>query len=334
MSPKSARDRRAVERGVRVQRRGPHAAPSPPRPSGPGPATRAGLVYAGGRDRVGERGEGALGVADDAGGAEPLGVVAVDVDRREPHVGVLEQRLRRGGEVGQPGPDGEHEVGLRGPGRCWPGCPPARCRRSATTPAAGRRPCRRRSPATGMPAGVGERLELGGGVGVDDAAAGDDDRLLGARRGARRRPRPRPGRRSGGGSPSRARRRTRPGSRRRATARPAAATARRRRCRPGRSAPASRAGSAVSSCSGRVIRSKNRRDRPEGVVHGRRRPRPGAAAAAAPGPGGGWRRCRRAAAAPAAGSPWPARRAVTRFSAPGPIDAVTARVARRRIALA
>ena len=104
-------DRRAVERGVRVQRGGPHRLPALHR--------RADLVLPllrggepGGRDLVGERGEGALGVADDAGGAEALGVVAVDVDRRELHVGVLEQRLRRGREVGQPRADGEHEVGL------------------------------------------------------------------------------------------------------------------------------------------------------------------------------------------------------------------------------
>ena len=82
-------------------------------------------------------------------------------------------------------------------------------------------------------------LQLGGGVGVDDAAAGDDQRLL--RRGEQR------GdggdlvgvRGRAGGSPSPARRRTRPGSRRRGTARPAAATAPRRRSRPGRPGSAS-----------------------------------------------------------------------------------------------
>ena len=80
----------------------------------------------------------------------------------------------------------------------------------------------------------GEPLQLGGGLRVDDPAAGDDQRLLGrcekCRHGVDL------GRRRGpvGGSPSPARRRARPGSRRRATGRPAAATAPRLRSRPGR----------------------------------------------------------------------------------------------------
>ena len=42
--------------------------------------------------------------------------------------------------------------------------------------------------STGMPAEPGEGLQLRGGVGVDDAATGDDDRLARARRAAGRRP--------------------------------------------------------------------------------------------------------------------------------------------------
>ena len=85
-------------------------------------------------------------------------------------------------------------------------------------------------------------LQLGGGVGVDDPAAGDDERLLraAARSCGDRRDLVGVGR-PAGGSPSRARRRTRPGSRRRGTGRPGAATAPRRRSRPGRPGRASRA---------------------------------------------------------------------------------------------
>ncbi len=175
MSAEVGGDRRAVERGVRVQRGGTHRLPALHR--------RADLVLPllrggepGGRDLVGERGEGALGVADDAGGAEALGVVAVDVDRRELHVRVLEQRLRRGREVGQPRPDGEHEVGLadqvvvdRGALQTDPADLPPR-------------PLLHRALAGhglqhGNAGRAGEGLQLRGGVGVDDAATGDDDRL-------------------------------------------------------------------------------------------------------------------------------------------------------------
>ena len=122
--------------------------------------------------------------------------------------------------------------------------------------------------ATGMPDRGGEALQLGGGLRVDDPAAGDDQRLLGLLREAPRLRRSRTGRGPVGGSPSRARRRTRRGSRRRGTGRPGGARAPRRRSRPGRRGSASPPGSAVRSCSGRVIRSKNRADRPERVVHG------------------------------------------------------------------
>ena len=237
MSAEVGGDRGAVERGVRVQRGGPHRLPArrPSTRTSSCHSCRAGVP--GGLHRGGQRGEGALGVADDAGGAEALRVVAVDVDRRELHVRVLEQRLRRRREVGQPRPDGEHEVGLadqvvvrRGALQTDPAdLPPgALLHRALAGHGLQDRDAGR----------AGEVLQLRGGVGVDDAAAGDDDRLLRAAPAAGRRPRPRPGRRSGGGSPSRARRRTRPGSRTRGTGRPGAATAPRRRCPPGRSARA------------------------------------------------------------------------------------------------
>ena len=257
MSREVGGDRRAVERGVRVQRRGPHRLPALHR--------RADLVLPllrggepGGRDLVGERGEGALGVADDAGGAEALGVVAVDVDRRELHVRVLEQRLRRGREVGQPRADGEHEVGLadqvvvdRGALQTDPAdLPPGPLLHRAL---AGHGLQHRDAGR------AGEGLQLGGGVGVDDAATGDDDRL--AARAASSRATACDlvgvGDRAGG-SPSRARRRTRPGSRTRGDWTSWGSDSTTAPVSTGSVSTRIACGSAVSSCSGRLMRSKNR----------------------------------------------------------------------------
>ncbi len=256
MSREVGGDRRAVERGVRVERGGPHRLPALHR--------RADLVLPllrggepGGRDLVGERGERALGVADDAGGAEALGVVAVDVDRREPHVRVLEQRLRRGREVGQPRPDGEHEVGLadqvvvgRGALQTDAADLPPRLLLHRTLAGHGLQ-----HRDAGRP---GEGLQLRGGVGVDDAAAGDDDRLARARRAAGRRPATSSGSAIG---------------RRITQSRSAKNSAGKSNAwdwtswgSDSTTAPVSTGsvstriacGSAVSSCSGRLIRSKNR----------------------------------------------------------------------------
>ena len=164
------------------------------------------------------------GVADGSSGAQPVAVPGVDVDADEPHVRVREQGVRCGREVGQPRPDGDHQVGLAGdlvgrrvaleadaaelpPGR--------RCVR---------RPCRRTSrprgcrPARRAPSSSRRR------VGVVHAAAGDDQRPLRLLDQLDDRGDLAPARAAGGGCASRARRRTRPGSRRRATGRPAAAT--------------------------------------------------------------------------------------------------------------
>ena len=181
---------------------------------------------------VGQRGQRHAGVGDDAGGAEPVGVAGIDVDAREPHRGVGEQRVGRGGEVGQPRPDGQHQVGLAGQG--------VGRRRSFQPDAADLPPgplLHGALAGEGLQhrdaGGPGEALELGGGPGVDDAAARDDQR---PGRAASRARTARPRRRSGCGRrmPSPARRRTRPGSRRRGTGCPAAARARRRRRPPGR----------------------------------------------------------------------------------------------------
>ena len=53
-------------------------------------------------NRVGKSGQASFGVGHDAGGAEPVSIVDVDVDAGETHIGVLKQRVRCGGEVGQP----------------------------------------------------------------------------------------------------------------------------------------------------------------------------------------------------------------------------------------
>ena len=242
---------------VGVERGGAAAAQSAVQLARPAPATPRDARCRAGR-AVGQRGQRQPGVGDDAGGAEPVGVVRVDVDAREPHRGVGEQRVgarwrsrsaaTRRSAPGRP----------RGPGRWRPGCPPGRCRRPATRPAAARRPCRRRSRRPGCRSRPARRLELGGGAGVDDAAAGDDQRLLGGGQQRQRPRRPRPGRAAGGGSSSPARRRTRPGSRRRGTGCPAAATITTAPASAGSVSTRMAAGSAVSSCSGRVMRSKKR----------------------------------------------------------------------------
>ena len=118
--------------------------------------------------------------ADDRGGAEPGSVVAVHVDRGEPHLGVLEQRLGGGGEVGQARADGEDEVGLAGQGVGG---------RGALQPDAAQQPpvavldgaLAGEGLGHGDAGGAGERLQLAGGVGVDDPAAGDQQRPAGPR---------------------------------------------------------------------------------------------------------------------------------------------------------
>ena len=230
-------DRGAVERGVRVQRGGPHRLPALHRRRGPGPATPAGLVYPAAATASASAARARLASPTMPVAPRRCGVVAVDVDRRELHVRVLEQRLRRGREVGQPRADGEHEVGLadqvvvrRGALQTDPAeLPPGPLLHRAL---AGHGLQHRDAGR------AGERLQLRGGVGVDDAATGDDDRLL------------RAGQQPGDGLDL-----VRVGDgaadhpvalgeelgrevERVATGRPGAATAPRRRCPPGRSARA------------------------------------------------------------------------------------------------
>src|SRR4029453_1117086 len=81
--------------------------------AGPRAASGGGAGWGGGR---GEGGRGGGGVPEERGGPEPGRVPAVHVDRGEPHLGVLEQRLGGGGEVGQARADGEDEAALAGQG--------------------------------------------------------------------------------------------------------------------------------------------------------------------------------------------------------------------------
>ena len=147
----------------------------------------AGLGVRGGEAEVAERGvdllERDLRVADDAERAVLQRVVAVDVDRDEPAVGVGEDRPRAGGEVLEAGADADHEVGRRA-GRVAAG-------RAGD---AGRAEVHRVLPGGRALAGLGledrdvaARGEVGEqvlGAGVEHAAAGDDHRRL---RGADRR---------------------------------------------------------------------------------------------------------------------------------------------------
>ena len=124
---------------------------------------------------VGQRGQRLPGVGDDAGGAEPVGVARVDVDAREPHRRVGEQRVGGGGEVGQPGPDRQHQVGLAGQGIGRGGAlqadaadlPPGPLLHRAL---AGEGLQHREADRPG------QALELGGSAGVNDPAARDDQR--------------------------------------------------------------------------------------------------------------------------------------------------------------
>ena len=93
------------------------------------------------------------------------------------HVRVLEQRLRRGREVGQPRADGEHEVGLADQVVVGRGALQADAADLPPRPllhrALARHGLQHRDPGRAR-----EGLQLRGGAGVDDTAAGDDDRLL------------------------------------------------------------------------------------------------------------------------------------------------------------
>ena len=108
-------DRRLVEQLVGVQRVGALDLPRggellrPGLPAGTGCQTVR-------LEQVGECGQRPLGVADDAGGPEPVGVAHVDVDAGELHLGVGEDGVGAGGEVGQPGADRQHQVRFGGEG--------------------------------------------------------------------------------------------------------------------------------------------------------------------------------------------------------------------------
>ena len=104
---------RRVEGPVRVERGGAGRGPFGGHLLGAGPPGRGRAEVRAVR-AVGQRGQRQPGVGDDGGGAEPVGVARGDVDAREPHRGVGEQRVGRGGEVGQPRPGGQHQVGLAG----------------------------------------------------------------------------------------------------------------------------------------------------------------------------------------------------------------------------
>ena len=139
------------------------------------PVRRAG--GAGALDGFGQGGQGAAGVGHDPGGAQPPGVVRVDVDAGEADLGVLEQRLGRGREVGQARADGQDQVGLAGQVVGGRGAlqadaaqlpPGALLDRALAGEGLGHR-----DPGRG-----GQGLQLRGGAGVDDPAAGDDERPL------------------------------------------------------------------------------------------------------------------------------------------------------------
>ena len=91
-------DHVALDGGASNGVSGSSAPPGPaPRPrSGPGPSRPPPGLGAGDavlESGLGEGGQGEAGVPDDRGGAEAGRVVAVHVDRGEPHLRVLEQRL-------------------------------------------------------------------------------------------------------------------------------------------------------------------------------------------------------------------------------------------------
>ena len=163
-----------VERPVRIERGGAGRGPLAVHLLGAGLPGRGRADARAGR-AVGQRGQRLPGVGDDAGGAEPVGVARIDVDAREPHRGVGEQRVGGGGEVGQPRPDGQHQVGLarQGVGRGGSfqpdaaDLPPGLLLHGAL---AGEGLEHRDADAPG------QALQLGRGAGVDDAAARDDQR--------------------------------------------------------------------------------------------------------------------------------------------------------------
>ena len=165
--------------------------------------------------------------------------------------------MRAGGEVDQPRADARAPGRPRGRARSPRACRSRRCRPArARRPAA--RPCRPRSRPPARRSRSDSSRQLRQRLGVVDAAAGDHERALRAR--AAPRPR-RAARRSAGGRratvPGARLEEAAPGSRTPRPARPGGARASPRRSRRGRAGRASPPAARSSSCSGRVIRSKN-----------------------------------------------------------------------------
>ena len=183
--------------------------------------------------RVGELLEPAAGVALSDHGRQLVGVDRGDVEVDEAHAGVGEDGLGGGGEVAVAGADADDDVRLGGQGVGGRGA-------GGADGADGLRVVEGQRALAGLglrdrdAGGLDEGAQRVGGVGVDHAAAGDQQRALARSgpprpRGPGRRPRPAAGRRARPGG-----RRGRPRSPTPRPARPGAARASPRRSRPGR----------------------------------------------------------------------------------------------------
>ena len=202
-----------------------------------------------------ERGERRPGVADDRQSLMFGRIEGLDVDADQSPIRVLEQSPGAGGEVGEPRADADDHVGLRGErvGRAGPG---------DADRAHGQRMIDRRRRLAGLRladrnSALGAEVDqLPLGVGIKDAAAADDERLLRLSSRSPPLPRSRADRARCGAGDARVRRRSSLDSHRPRSARPGRRRASPARIRPDRSGPTIARLSAGTICSGRVMRSK------------------------------------------------------------------------------
>jgi hypothetical protein len=116
-------------------------------------------------------------IGKDRKGAELIGVAPLHVDADELHLGVLKQRVRAGGKIGQTRSNADDEIGLTGDfsgtGRARD--PKAAKQERRLVP---QRPLSRACFADGNPKRFDERLQLLARVGILDAPAGNEQRPL------------------------------------------------------------------------------------------------------------------------------------------------------------